>query len=237
MKAARLRSIVFAALMALASDRASATVIDQSYLPLVTVVAQARLEDYQGQSFAIGITGQLELVRVLMGREDSAVQDLQLYIFQEQGNTAQNIHQVTIPYQNIPIGGGVDYPSNYYSRMLAVDLTSLNIFVQQGQQWGFAVHSDIPNGTPQINLFYGCENSASETCGGPNTFNGYAGGSRIAFSSFDSIAADPTISAAFETEISAVPEPSTWAMMILGFAGVGFMAYRRRTGSAALRVA
>ena len=25
-----------------------------------------------------------------------------------------------------------------------------------------------------------------------------------------------------------VPEPSTWAMMILGFAGVGFMAYRRR---------
>jgi hypothetical protein len=26
---------------------------------------------------------------------------------------------------------------------------------------------------------------------------------------------------------SAVPEPSTWAMMILGFAGIGFMAYRR----------
>jgi len=25
-----------------------------------------------------------------------------------------------------------------------------------------------------------------------------------------------------------VPEPSTWAMMILGFAGVGFLAYRRR---------
>jgi hypothetical protein len=28
--------------------------------------------------------------------------------------------------------------------------------------------------------------------------------------------------------IGAVPEPSTWAMMILGFAGVGFMTYRRR---------
>jgi len=27
----------------------------------------------------------------------------------------------------------------------------------------------------------------------------------------------------------AVPEPSTWAMMILGFAGVSFLAYRRRT--------
>jgi fibro-slime domain-containing protein len=29
--------------------------------------------------------------------------------------------------------------------------------------------------------------------------------------------------------ISAVPEPSTWAMMILGFCGVGFMAYRRKS--------
>jgi plastocyanin len=27
---------------------------------------------------------------------------------------------------------------------------------------------------------------------------------------------------------SAVPEPSTWAMMILGFAGLGFLGYRRR---------
>jgi hypothetical protein len=29
--------------------------------------------------------------------------------------------------------------------------------------------------------------------------------------------------------VSPVPEPSTWAMMILGFAGVGFMAYRRKS--------
>lgn len=30
------------------------------------------------------------------------------------------------------------------------------------------------------------------------------------------------------TAISAIPEPSTWAMVILGFAGVGLLAYRRR---------
>jgi len=29
--------------------------------------------------------------------------------------------------------------------------------------------------------------------------------------------------------VSAVPEPSTWAMMLLGFAGLGFMAYRRKS--------
>jgi hypothetical protein len=31
--------------------------------------------------------------------------------------------------------------------------------------------------------------------------------------------------------MSSVPEPSTWAMMILGFVGVGFMAYRRKSQS------
>lgn len=30
-------------------------------------------------------------------------------------------------------------------------------------------------------------------------------------------------------QVASVPEPSTWAMMILGFAGVGFMAYRRKS--------
>ena len=29
------------------------------------------------------------------------------------------------------------------------------------------------------------------------------------------------------------PEPSTWAMMILGFAGLGFLAYRRNNQMAA----
>lgn len=35
-----------------------------------------------------------------------------------------------------------------------------------------------------------------------------------------------------ETSVAAVPEPATWAMMIVGFAGVGFLAYRRKSKSA-----
>jgi hypothetical protein len=33
------------------------------------------------------------------------------------------------------------------------------------------------------------------------------------------------------------PEPSTWAMMILGFVGIGFMAYRRKQNDTALSLA
>jgi hypothetical protein len=44
-------------------------------------------------------------------------------------------------------------------------------------------------------------------------------------------------SGTIEATISAVPEPSTWAMMILGFCGLGFMAYRRKQNGAALGIA
>jgi len=35
----------------------------------------------------------------------------------------------------------------------------------------------------------------------------------------------------------AVPEPTTWAMMILGFCGLGFLAHRRKQNASLLRVA
>lgn len=51
---------------------------------------------------------------------------------------------------------------------------------------------------------------------------GFAGTQQILVSNFDvAAAAGP-----------AAPEPSTWAMMMLGFAGIGFMTYRRRKGAA-----
>jgi hypothetical protein len=54
--------------------------------------------------------------------------------------------------------------------------------------------------------------------------------SRIQFTGFGLNARGAPFLAAISFEqISVVPEPSTWAMMLLGFAGVGFMAYRRKT--------
>ena len=57
----------------------------------------------------------------------------------------------------------------------------------------------------------------------------------ITFQGFTLTVNDVTIPAARGTTVQitgtitpAVPEPSTWAMMILGFMGVGFMAYRRK---------
>jgi PEP-CTERM motif len=38
---------------------------------------------------------------------------------------------------------------------------------------------------------------------------------------------------AFQMEVASVPEPSTWAMMLMGFAGIGFSGYRRARGTRA----
>jgi hypothetical protein len=45
------------------------------------------------------------------------------------------------------------------------------------------------------------------------------------------------VSGAATVVTTGVPEPSTWIMMILGFCGLGFMAYRRKQNGSALSVA
>jgi hypothetical protein len=44
---------------------------------------------------------------------------------------------------------------------------------------------------------------------------------------------DAVLTAAVLT--ASIPEPATWAMMILGFAGIGFVAYRRKDRGMAFR--
>jgi hypothetical protein len=72
--------------------------------------------------------------------------------------------------------------------------------------------------------------------GGGNTFYGHA---EFAGGDLESYGFQTTPNTAIDASsaiASAVPEPSTWAMMLLGFFGVGFMAYRRKQSEPALRV-
>jgi hypothetical protein len=71
-------------------------------------------------------------------------------------------------------------------------------------------------------LLFSVKNSASEWNIYSNGPDSYALWAAVNSSSYNPATNTTTFSA------SAVPEPSTWAMMILGFIGVGFMAYRRK---------
>lgn len=105
------------------------------------------------------------------------------------------------------------------------------------------------NGDPDVSIFdiyglgtsialdpsaYGFTN-VTDACGA------VAGANCSTYAYWDGIhpttAADMVIANAFVDEVTGVPEPSTWAMMLLGFMGLGFMAYRRKQNGAALSIA
>ena len=55
-------------------------------------------------------------------------------------------------------------------------------------------------------------------------------GENILSARFDNIPSQDAFESANFSITAPVPEASTWAMMLLGFVGVGFMAYRRKEG-------
>ena len=61
----------------------------------------------------------------------------------------------------------------------------------------------------------------------------FSGGDGLAYQYSGSTSTSLTL--IYTYTVAAVPEPSTWAMMLLGFAGVGFMTYRRKSKPALLR--
>jgi hypothetical protein len=128
-----------------------------------------------------------------------------------------------------PVAGSITHWGTGISSGTTIDLETAGSFAQGGQP------KDLIIGTsPNANNGFG---NFDPYIAGTGTFtltaHGVTGQSVIT-----------NVELLFGTEpfavdavTSAVPEPSTWAMMVLGFAGVGFMAYRRKSGGPAFRVA
>ncbi|MDN3275921.1 PEP-CTERM sorting domain-containing protein [Frankia sp. RB7] len=88
---------------------------------------------------------------------------------------------------------------------------------------------DSYNGT-----FTGSVGSPVSSLTVPVTFSYTPGTYTVTFFYGGSIAGSPVptyASGSASTVVTAVPEPATWAMMMLGFLGVGLVSYRRRAGS------
>jgi hypothetical protein len=87
-------------------------------------------------------------------------------------------------------------------------------------------HPDIPGSiTRPFSI------SSGLTGGGHYSYE-YAG-NFVSISEYYSLTPE-TINVTVDGITAAVPEPSTWAMLLLGFAGVGFIAYRRSRGEPSL---
>lgn len=100
---------------------------------------------------------------------------------------------------------------------------------------------EIISGQSQTLLTASANNNLSTTFQTmTGTFVAASTSTLISFGDFGGIAdtrADNVDFIIDNVSIAAIPEPSTWAMMMLGFAGVGFVAYRRKAKSALVMIA
>jgi len=102
------------------------------------------------------------------------------------------------------------------------------------------LYGDLTGQSPTLFMFdvttWSVSVSASDLAGGPLTIAITPNLSPLFLPAFDTL---PLLTLDLKGDLqlqAAVPEPSTWAMIILGFAAVSFMSYRRRS-SATLRAA
>jgi hypothetical protein len=164
---------------------------------------------------------------------------------------AFNIPSGTITSATIAIWnaeGRTDTPSNFYTLFAASGVSLLGLQVSTGQTLGSISEGDadaLEGGYVTIDLnstaiaLLNSAQGASFLFGGRT--NDSATSSNFVFGDFfgdpapAGTPAPELILNAADPSISAVPEPSTWAMMILGFAGVGFMAYRGKSKPAPFR--
>lgn len=170
-----------------------------------------------------------------------------------QSNTLVDFRGTTVSSGNIPAGnvimagGGQAVLTGILNTETnppndTVPLNSLSLSLQNGQAFNNLEFNLFgPAGrdvTATFTVFYGNtsitfnNNGAGFAIGnGENKFGfvGTLGDTITSFSAaFSGAGLDDMKQVRLDPVASAVPEPATWAMLIVGFAGIGLMAYRRK---------
>jgi hypothetical protein len=187
-------------------------------------------------------------VVLALGAASSAANAVVVDMVTSGATTQTNLGNVYSPpsgYDQLMIGGNtVTLPSLggsvIFNQMEFI--VGYNAYVpQSGYQYSFDETVKF-NGNPvAVNIPFTVDISYSDTItfAGGNTF--YYGGYQVTLDPFtgtfpngnNNFDLTATVSLSnHESNISSIPEASTWAMMLLGFAGVGFVAYRRKNGHA-----
>jgi hypothetical protein len=184
-----------------------------------------------GQTFTSGLTGLLTNIDV----------QLEGYTgFQPiTGPVTVNIRQ-TLSGSNLASGiiSASSLATNGSYAFLGVDISASNVFVTAGETLAIVLSSTNTSN----NVGWATVATTNVSLLG----NLYSGGGSYGWNgtswinegtSFGNVGESRGFETFVDTSVSPpVPEQSTWAMMILGFAGISFMAYRRKSKPASIAV-
>lgn len=150
----------------------------------------------------------------------------------------------------IPVGPGGGQYVAYFSTDTSVQTISQTIALTAGQLYSFSFNLYSPvNGQHNPNNAK-IEGGVDGATLGPFSATPFGPGWVTEYTTFVASGNSATLTFTYtgqgstgsdfaldDVSIAAIPEASTWAMMILGFAGIGFMAYRRKSQGSAFRIA
>lgn len=242
MRKAICAALVAAGLMACALPAGAATVMDvNNYKAFFPVSGWDASSYYQGgpfpfdylhtnlyQTWTVGVSGQLTGIDIY-GRYQGANGNFRVEVFKGGNPTAAGAFSsanllglVSRPFTT-PQPPGVAYAMSF-------DFTSADIFAEAGDKLTFRMSVD-PCATPTcVRRFTTYPNGS-----GGQTTNGYAGGGLFTKQGFGGITALNS-DANFRTFMAPVPEPSTWATLIVGLGAAGSVLRRRRAASRPTRL-
>lgn len=218
-----MRALVVVAIAALsiACQAQAGVTLDQQSVPQSGIVAmtsaagsQVELFNPIGQTFTVGLTGTLSRidVGVFQFSVDQSTADAQFSLLSSSGGTQTVLFSTAIPLSDIPV---LALGVSTWGQAPSVDLSAANIQVQAGEQLEFRF-TPVTGGSQWPTLLSYVDGQSLTYSGGTGT--AVVGGTR-----FDL----PNLDYAFRTYVD-VPEPATWALMLLGFGATGSMLRRRR---------
>jgi len=173
-----------------------------------------------GQSFTAGRAGTLDSIRVPVFNFGAPNFDLTFYLspIKNSGISLHSkVYSVSFNSADIqPLGASQNISD--VGGWLKIDFSSFNIAMQPGDRYGLVFGGDTPFVDPgpdgTVSWILSLDNFGAEN------LLGFSGGLQD-YSYQGGFA--PYHSAGIATYISAVPEPGTWIMLIVGFGGIGLM--------------
>jgi hypothetical protein len=227
---ARHLTIATLAALTLAQSVSAGLVVDQAQ----TTFAQGNVLDYGpsfsnlplGQSITAGMTGRLGAFDIAANRfvdlYTGAPASLTLEIRAGDGLSGTLLGSTT---QNLGCNPDAIF-GTFGPCGLRFSLSTLGINVTAGQQYTFLLTAGSAAGTV---IEYGW--LGTSTSFGPPA-DPYAGGRKFAALFPNAAQEDMTFRSLIDTSANAVPEPSSWAMLIAGFGLIGATLRRRRLAAA-----
>ena len=207
---------------------------------LTSIIAGFGLIALAGQAQAAVVTASLNIPAPGAGLPTETLGTITLTDFGSGATAGVRVDVSLIMGVNFLNSGGPHTPFVYD---LSVHPTSI-VFLPGSAFSAAGMSSDTPFGSFNHGVDMASGNGAAGSKHGPLDFtiNGITTADFIKGTDGDFFAADLVVLstgksgsvAAGTLVVAGVPEPATWAMMILGFAGIGFMGYRRSRKGAAI---